>query len=267
MSIDQFTDEKTINVKDLSVDAPVIQHLPDWHVPITPRELDELVKSNEPRVLDNIVKVTLCAKILDPERKTDQDVTEADYEKIVSMLKRDKEDKNRYFGVPALSLAANTKLLFPEKDIVGDLNLIPEDALSLISDLKDIPSFLADGIIDYAVLFPNKLGELEDTGMYDLLLKNTSRQEEVDTISTYAAIRLAFPDKYQKPDPPFFKKCREVIQEKKNKREIYFLTDAAYLKILAAEKVEMTEKGLVLSMPHNELAIERKSELPEVRRF
>ncbi len=272
MSIDSFTDTDAINIKDLVIeDESRKGFFPDWQVEITTDdwiEINNNMKFNQDAAaMYPFMQTAQAINILDPERAADIDLSDVYYDTIRSILRSRRDERILSFRVMDLSLASDAKLLFPDKNIVHDVDLSPEFVLSKIADRSYDPYDFAEGVIDYAILFPDKLDELNAINIHDQLFANTNSSNNVDGIASNTALRLAFPDKYQTPDNFSFARWRQAIEARKRHGSMDYLKYAAYLKILAATDVKLNEAGLELTMPTSEFTPHENSKMPERRNF
>ncbi len=269
MSIDNFTEG--INIKDLVLDAPAREQ-PMWYVDISPLEWESLDASVR-KIYDlgsreYPAEMLASAAILGLSQQFSIELNDEDYRLISSDLIRRKSGTSILeFDMGEASLAARTKILFPEKDIVADTNISADFMLSLVTRRDHQPRWYSQGIINFAILFPEQLGALKETDIKERLVEYSRDSDPSVSIESNAALRLAFPDGYKKLDDSYFVNMQKLLERKKHTGENDFLTYASYLKILGAKEVKLSEAGLQLTMPESEFLPIEKSKMPKRKRF
>ena len=273
-----------INIKDLTLEEPERKKgLPfdverDLHPAFWDVATKQLKDHQERESWFNFATDAADLAILYPERIADLDLNETMWEKMKEELEIYKKEKVWGLGV---SLAANMKILFPEKNMN---NLIDMDSwrqiIQTFSSMKDIGS-LRDSIVfasEVKILNPERFKDLEldEEKTWDEIetLLDRYRNVNIDVFAKIARqVRIVFPEKFYSLnlDAAMWEKMmklfrkQEILDPLLDPRHIQF---TASLKLLAAEEIKITDKGLEIIMSKEKPEFKEETPpMPQTRKF
>ena len=208
----------------------------------------------------------------------------------------EKEANHKMFGILSdgcqsdyvaarFAMLSYAKICFPQDYQDNNLNELAEkkwiEYKTGIAEHKQDGDFhnLCPSLLKAKIIFPDKFNELgieEQTyeGMRQYLMSNFSKDN--DTSYKYYAqflgsMRIIFPEKFSEfsPGEEDWNKMRETLENARTAGENWgFPLLAGNLKILAAEKVEITDKGLKITMPEEKESLQGETPvMPEQKQF
>jgi hypothetical protein len=268
MAIDQFIDSRDLNIKDLVVTEPARKP----ELPFDPRKdisNDKWGKAKkllqESKIATRVNTPTYGERlssmyILFPERKDELEVP------VFEEMK---------YG-PNFIFAEHIKLFYP--------NLVTEDVIEsnnsgynfqkmkkIIEDHKDDESYwLSFGghfIWSSFILYPEKFGEIKAIpGLAETLQKTASTRKNRTDLDGFAEHKLYV--KLLDKDPGLSDEEWKAMLGRFHTDPSYRIDLGARMKMLTADKIEMTDKGLKLTMPDSGSQIkEYVKPVPNIRKF
>lgn len=281
MSLESYFEKEKIDVKKLALEEPEKKsELPfDPEKKITPDDWQNLKIylekfRNESRWAF-FGSLAMEMKILFPERTEELKIDdEAWREMKKSLVRRTQTDD----VAGATREIAALKVLFPErapsmlKSLGPDKFWVPQKRrLKEYREHRLWDKFLAHAE-KMKIIFPERTTKLNIDDATWGNLKESLRTEATDRFAKKAAfMRVLSPDRFAdlKIDKPLFEKSGVMLEEYRRKNDwLSFLDQAAALKILSAEKVEVTYKGLEITMPKKEQEFkEITPPLLEIKKF
>jgi hypothetical protein len=177
--------------------------------------------------------------------------------------------------------ALDLKLFAPSE--YQQLNLGEETYNGLLNEYlsNDDISQNIYSICNLKILFPEKAAEIEnsdrlwnwfkDTQIYHL---NESRSgfKRINAFATAGTIKFVFPEKFEEykkdiVDRNEWENTMEDLRSDIDKDFEMALHTAPWIRLLAAEKVQLTNRGIVLTMPKPKVSLIQETNIPERRRF
>jgi hypothetical protein len=259
-----------INIKELSIDTPKkSQPCQEYLANISQDDWEKVSKKLSVNYIAKgwyqFFEKAAAMSILDPEKTPKPLLNEGDYEAVVNDLQVRKNDNMFNFGVLELALASEIQVLFPEKNVAVDTDLKPESVILEIGRKFSDPLMAADGLISYFILFPDRKDLLDKDLFGNFLQENTETLGKMESLTCLTALKLLFPDLYKEPPPHVLEDLRTTVESRKSGDD--FFTFASYLKMLVAEEVKMTPKGLEIKMDPDKDFKDASLSVPERRRF
>ncbi len=285
MPVDSFTDQR-LNIKDIGTIEPrkssgIVFDMErditkeDWEKKIDPRLNKYLNTLNEssyyPGPGEEVLQFFQALAVLAPD-KVKRAVTDEHWSKM----------KEFFDGPPerALKTAATMRLLDPER--AKDEHLVSEEQWESIRNSYFTFAFLAEVIeigADARLFDPESTNDyrLEDSEKWNGVQKSIDSMKNAErwyyVARTLAAIKIVDPKRAIdfKPDEETWDAFHRLLDSYRNHNsqggDFSFATLASYMAILAADEVNITEKGLELKTLTHRPELNPKEEMPEVRRF
>jgi hypothetical protein len=258
MAIDQFTDEGTINIKDLTVEIPSPTLRPRF---VFERDIsDQIWKNSVWNFLRNkdtmdwteYTETAADMVILFPDRKNE-----------LNLVSMDTLIEDLDYELP--SYLAELCILYPEHYT----SLKKEHAIPF-EKLKENISFDDSGLDIWAafILYPEKWGEIQELpGISDKWRYKAEEMREEgkwDYFAQHKAIEKLLDNTDLKIANEEWDKFLEILHNTESYVDVEF---AKNLKILAAKEIKMTPEGLKITMLGSELTQEPVPKMPEGRKF
>jgi hypothetical protein len=175
-------------------------------------------------------------------------------------------------------LAANMKVLFPER--TDELKLDEETWENMRSDLRSNLEKPLTWSLEYhhlyymALLFPEKMNELLNDKVRNVAVesfKEDLKRGLVLMVERGAQLRVILGELTSQQlgfGPEEWREMTDSLEDSRIGKPVSFLFDATHMKILAAEKVEVTDKGLEINMRRKKDSLTTAAaEMPEQRNF
>ena len=179
--------------------------------------------------------------------------------------------------------AVRLKVLFPESDEnstvgiddLGDLRdrfKFRKAEIKRFETGRSVAGNITDELVAAKILFPEYFKETieADTDLQNKLVElHNNLEGGISDLAWLAAnIRLLFPERFNELNFGLrqWELAKEYLYQQQPNWQV-FAWFASVLKILAAEKVEVTDRGIELTMPSKEISDFEPVPLPETRRF
>jgi hypothetical protein len=265
-----------INIKEFSFSEPMKK----FEAPFDPmRDVSmenwqetkkSIIENWNTSAFEGFILLAARAVVLFPERRHEIDLhaTSADDLLILPTMVQGLE--NEVQGV------ANVKLLFPNDFLNREYmprlksidNIIRHSAPSILDPESIKGEALSNLIFNTYILYPERIHELKSDELKAFFDKSSKRPPPDGTfaLGSYAMDlvnqKLLYPENSADISDETWEMMKNALRSTWNSRL------AVNMKLLAAEKIEMTDKGLVITMPGQKNVFENKGrELPERRKF
>jgi hypothetical protein len=258
MSIDQLT-ENRINIKELTITEPAtrVPFVPERDISnhLWKKWLGGLQKQLTTNLREGYV-LAANMLILAPNKRDELALSSfEDDQEIIQTL-----------GV------LEKKILFPQEPAIK----LTESAESLHARLEDIEDYerisetwIPMQIWNVFILHPDNFSQVQKIeGLFENLFSNAEIFKTGGNLNAFALIKTAC--KLVDPEnttisPEEWEKMYNTLEEE---TDIYKQVQlATYMKILAADTIDMTPEGLKITMPQAEFSEKKQFKMPEVRRF
>jgi hypothetical protein len=269
----------TVNIKDFLVKSPS-ERLPFYSEQyLKGKKWDDITNSLKWGLTNTgNIKGLAMATILFPERKNE----------ILRIFQDSGRDINRFF----LDRSAYAKILYPDKFSDASHALPSPDIVQNNILLNDsTKSFLGNRLLNELIIYGDSFKSIGGIDVIrQTLEKNTdfySFIEDIESISdnkvhshdlrdytflnflqNLSAKKILYGDQAEKLDKSEWQVLHNTLSlcQKKSMATHALIDSLAYMKILAAKQIKLTDKGIELD--NDELDnLNQESDLPEVRRF
>lgn len=277
MALETITVDQSINIKDLAAVEPIRRERIGFSVERDINEEDwQGILTHFPKQnIDEMLMIANDIKFLDAH-KVPNEIDNTLWETAKLHIENYYRRYNLWFTNSFPDFAAQLKMLYPER--LSELNLTEREWIGMKKELdgygnEDSLKDFAQQAVNMLILYPEKRDEMGIDKVQERLLAEIQQRKEtrnIFAVTLAAKHRILFPETSGVlPTKDDWILYHELLQaDRINPRRSMFRKIAVSMKILAADHVEITDKGLELVMPKAKVEThQRLPELPSVRKF